>query len=604
MDFLGLSNMTIVGNTMGLIEQTCGITLNLKTIPYDDAATYQMLGDGETTAVFQLESAGMRRYIKELKPRDLKEIAALIALYRPGPMNAIPRYIKAKQGDVKVTYLHPDLEPILKETFGVIVYQDQAMLIAVHLAGYSWSEADALRKAMAKKKPEIIAQHRSIFTEKAVQRGVARDTAEAIFAHIEPFAGYGFPKAHAARYANDCYQNAFLKANYPAEYMASVLTAEMGDAAKVSAAVVEARRLGVDVRGPDVNLSQGNFSVEQGGIRFGLAAIKNVGAGPVEAIVKAREEAGSFASLEDIVGRVDLRALNRKALECLIKAGATDCLGDRSSVLESVESAIAAGQQMQRASLAGQSSLFDGPTVTPYATKQPRADAPVPEAALKERLRWEKDLLGMYLSEHPLARMAVGLRTQSTHSVAQLAEEASGLKITLGGMLTSIRRITTKTQQTMLAVELEDMTGTVEAVVFPRTFESTRELWEEDAILLISGRLDVRGDRTQVVVESASTYQPNQAPKRHHLRITVPRFGDTETCRRRLERLRDLLVRYPGSDGFELRVANHIGIIKIADVPNAYTGYCPELDESIRKLLGADALAVQELRPKELLAAV
>lgn len=599
MDFLGLSNMTIVGNALKLIERTRGIKLDLKAIPYDDARTYDMLGEGETTAVFQLESAGMRRYIKELKPRNLKEIAALIALYRPGPMSSIPRYIRVKNGEAAVEYLHPELEPFLRETFGVIVYQDQAMLIAVHLAGYSWSEADALRKAMAKKKPEIIAEHRGIFIERAVARGVERSVAEAIFAQIEPFAGYGFPKAHAARYANDCYQNAFLKANYSAEYMAAVLTAEMGDSAKVSAAVVEARRLGVDVLPPSINASSAQFAVERSAIRFGLAAIKGVGSAPVEAIVHERERQGPFASLEDLCGRVDLRLVNRKTLECLIKAGALDELGDRSQLLDDLEKAVATGQHMQRASLAGQTSLFGGPT-TPTARPGKQAAPPPSPAAQKERLHWEKELLGLYLSEHPLMRVAASIAAQATHAVSRVGEDAIGQKVTVGGMVASTRQIMTKSGQTMLYAELEDVTGSLEVVVFPRTYESTRDVWADDAILFVTGKAEMRGDRIQVICEQARPVNAFEPPKRHYLRITIPRFADVATCRRRLELLRDALLRYPGDDNFDLRVQNHVGIIKIADVPGATTGYCPELDAAIRKLLGPDSLTVQELRPRSL----
>ncbi len=602
MDFLGLSNLTIVGNTLKMIAVTRREEIDLKTIPYDDERTYDMLGEGATTAVFQLESAGMRRYIKELKPRNLKEIAALIALYRPGPMNSIPRYIQEKHGNGQIKYLHPDLEPILRETFGVIVYQDQAMLIAISLAGYSWSEADVLRKAMAKKKPEIIAQQRVIFQERAVARGIHPDVAEAIFAQIEPFAGYGFPKAHAARYANDCYQNAYLKANYAPEYMAAVLTAETGDAAKVSAAVVEALRLQVKVLPPDINRSGSSFTVEDGNVRFGLFAVKNVGTGPVDAVIRVREASGPYASLDDFCARIDHKAMNRKALDSLIKAGAFDSLGDRSVIMESVDRALQAGQQVQKAALAGQVSLFGGPVepaVAPLAASAVlAAPAPVNEVVLKERLRWEKELLGLYLSEHPLTRMTEGLSAQASHTVLQLTDDVVGQKVTLGGMVVSLRKVVTKSQQTMLYAEFEDMTGTVEVVVFPRTLEGMRHTWEEDAILIVSGRLESRADRFQVVCESAVPYRASHLPTRRHVRITIPRFPDAATCRRRLELLRDLLTRHPGSDGFELRVANHVGTIRLTDIPNASTSYSPELEAGIRNLLGADSVMVQELKPK------
>jgi len=379
---------------------------------------------------------------------------------------------------------------------------------------------------------------------------------------------------------------------------AAVSVGLVGAAMWLSGDRIEARRLGVEVLPPSINTSGEEFTVEDGAIRFGLAAIKGVGSGPVQAVVRERGQGGPYVSLEDLCARADLRLVNRKTLECLVKAGALDELGDRSRLLEDIEKAVSTGQQMQRASLAGQSSLFGGPA--PSAAPAKLAAPPVNPVAQRERLRWEKELLGLYLSEHPLMRVAANIAAQATHAANQVGEDVIGQKVTVGGMVASTRPIMTKSGQTMLYVELEDVTGSIEVVVFPRTYETTRDVWEDDAILFVTGKAEMRGDRIQVICEQARAVAAFEPPTRHHLRITIPRFADSDTCRRRLELLRDALLHHPGDDNFDLRVQNHVGLIKIADVPGATTGYCPELDAVIRKLLGPDSLSVQELRPRSL----
>lgn len=338
MDFLGLINLTTLGRARELIRKTRGIDIDLYKLPMNDTNTYKLLGEGETTGVFQLEGVGMRRYIKDLKPTSFYEIMAMIALYRPGPMEHIPTYIKAKQGIEPIRYPHPDLENILKETYGVIVYQDQILFIVRTFAGYSLGQADIFRKAMGKKIPEIMQKEKKNFLAGALKKGYSEEVAGQIFALIEPFAGYAFNKAHSASYALIAYQTAYLKANYPAEYMTALLIAHTGQAEKVASAVAECRRLGIPVLGPDVNRSQVDFAIEkdkQGNpaIRFGLAAIKNVGVGAVEPAVAERSKNGDYPSVEDLCRRADMKSVNKRVMESLIKAGAMDSLGSNRGAL-------------------------------------------------------------------------------------------------------------------------------------------------------------------------------------------------------------------------------------------------------------------------------
>ncbi|HEX6779758.1 MAG TPA: DNA polymerase III subunit alpha, partial [Ktedonobacterales bacterium] len=320
-DFLGLSNLTILQNSVNFIKESRGIDLDLERIPRDDSKAYALLASGETTGIFQLESGAMRQYIKELKPTSIEDLTAMVALYRPGPMDSIPTFIKAKHGEIQIKYLHPDLEPFLKDSYGVIVYQDQVLYIAVNLAGFTWGEVDAFRKAMGKKIPEELIKYRSKFIQGCVKHGIQEKIADEIFTLIEPFGGYGFNKAHACSYAWVAYMTAYLKANYTPEFMAATLTTEASDAKKVMAAIAECKRMGVEVLPPDINKSGKGFTVEDGNIRFGLLAIKNVGSKPIEEIISTRDKGGPFASLADLCARVDSRAVTRSALECLIKVG-------------------------------------------------------------------------------------------------------------------------------------------------------------------------------------------------------------------------------------------------------------------------------------------
>ncbi|HEU5318141.1 MAG TPA: DNA polymerase III subunit alpha [Chloroflexota bacterium] len=516
MDVLGLANLTILEHARRIIEERHpDLQIDLQHLPmdYDDPSgqprkTFEMLAAGDTTAVFQLESGGMRKCLKGLRPNQINDLLAIVALYRPGPMDYIPAFTAAKNGQTPVTFLHEDLRPILEETYGICVYQDQVLQIVRQIAGFSWGEADVLRKAMGKKNQALMEEQKGIFLKRTLERGYDRAFAEQLWGIIEPFAGYGFPKGHAAAYAVVAYQTAFLKANYPAEYMTAVLCSEAGNAAKVSEAVAECRRLGVEVLPPDVNRSRLQFSlVEHGGataILYGLAGIKNVGHSAIETLVKDREANGAFVDLADFCRRVDLRQLNKRALESLVKAGATDSLGERAALLAGLDAAMAQAQQDARARLAGQTSLFDllgddGDAAVSGATF---ALPSVPPAERRQRLAWEREMLGLYISEHPLKSVERSLAQRVSCRVSEVGEELVGQTLTVGGFISSMRLIPTKRGDLMAALELEDVSGTAEVVVFPRTFQAQRELLKEDAVILVRGKVDTPDDRPKILAET------------------------------------------------------------------------------------------------------
>ncbi|HEX5417678.1 MAG TPA: DNA polymerase III subunit alpha [Chloroflexota bacterium] len=503
MDFLGLANLTILGRTLEIIQQTRGETLDLQKLPLEDTKSFEMLGRGETVGVFQVEGHGMTQYLMELRPTNIADLAAMIALYRPGPMSNIPQYIARKHGVEAVEYPHPLLEEVLNDTFGVLTYQDQVLQVLRRVAGYSLGQADIVRKAMGKKVRALMEQEQPRFIEGARKNGVSEKDALIIWELLEPFAGYGFNRAHACCYAMVAYQTAYLKTNYPAEYMVAVLLAASGNTEKVVTAVAETRRLGIPVLPPDVNKSDVGFAIEVTGtgsaIRWGLAAVKNVGEAAIQPIVAARA-AGPFESIDDFINRVDLKAMNKRVLESLIKAGAFDGLGKRSQLLQVLDRLIGVAQKKAQAALSGQTSLFD---VLPVQTETATVALPdVPEVANKERLAWEKELLGVYLSDHPLQQVTRQLLEVITLQIAELGEDQVGRKLTLGGMLVNVRSLITKKKDAMVSATLEDLTGTLDVVGFPRTYERTRSVWENDALVVMTGKLDVREDRFQLIVDT------------------------------------------------------------------------------------------------------
>ena len=524
-DFLGLINLTILADAVELIRRHRGVEIDVDNLPLDDRKTFELLSTGETTGIFQLEGGGMRRYVKELRPTEVRDLAAMVALFRPGPMANIPSYIRRKHGEEAVSYLHESLEPALRDTYGIFVYQEDIMTAAIAMADYTGPEADNLCYAIRKKKESVLREHEAKFKAGAKKKGIPPSVVDQVFAAFEPFARYGFNKAHATCYGLIAYQTAYLKANYPVEFMTAVLNGFRERAEKVAAVIAECHRpeINIEVHAPDVQKSHAQFTVETDAagvpqaIRFGLAAVKNVGEGAIEAIVAAREgrseisdDAGDFTSLDDLCRRVDLRTVNKRVLESLIKAGAMASLGSPGILLNRLDHALETGARHQRDVAAGQGTLFDlfaapAEPVTAIGA-QSASEADEDDVPRRERLRWEKELLGLYLSEHPLRDIEAQLPEYVTAYSGELAEESDQAKVTLGGIIQSSRRVITRAGSTMLVATLEDLQGSVEVVVFPKVFADTANAWADDSIVLVSGRVDHRDDSAQVLCEAVHAW--------------------------------------------------------------------------------------------------
>ncbi len=445
-DFLGLSNLTILRQAVDLVRQERGIEIDLDTIPLDDSRTFELLASGETTGIFQLESAGMRRYIRDLRPTSVLDLAAMVALYRPGPMDNIPAYIRRKHGQEKVTYLHPLLEPYLEKTYGIFVYQEDIMAAAIALGGFTGPEADTLGYAIRKKKSAVLRAQREKFVTQAAERGVAPQVIDQVFAAFQPFERYGFNKAHATCYGLIAYQTAYLKANYTVEYMTSVLTAFRSNEEKVAAAIAECRRMGIEVLPPDVHSSGVEFTVEGQAIRFGLLAVKNVGQGAIESIIAARAEGGRFRSLRDFCERVDLRLVNSRVIEALAWVGALSEFGHTFQILDALPTILPSAQAVQQQQATGQLSAFDMLFAeAPVESLPDRTEAP-----RRERLRKEKELLGLYLSEHPMGEVAEQVGAYVNAYSGDLKDESlDGQRIVVAGIVTGFRTVITKAKSTM-----------------------------------------------------------------------------------------------------------------------------------------------------------
>ena len=574
-DFLGLSNLTILDNALKYIQQSRREEIVLEKIPLDPVSddeeqnarrqrAFDLLASGETTGIFQLEGPKMTEYIKQLKPSRIEDIMAMIALYRPGPMDSIPDFIDAKHGRKKVTYLDPRLEEWLNESYGVIVYQDQVLFIAVGLAGFSWGKANKFRKVLSKKIVHEVQGYRADFVQGCIKNGVKKEIAEEIFTLIEPFGGYGFNKAHAASYAVVAFYTAYLKANHTAEFMAATMTTEASDARKIANAIAECKRMGVEVLGPDVNHSDRGFSVENGGVRFGLLAIKGIGEGPISEIVRARNSGEVFKSLADFCTRVDPKFVGKGAIETLIKAGAMDSLADgkRHQLLDAVERAMQFGKSERMAKERGMISLFgDMEEITNAFEFTLNQNAE--EISRKQLLVWEKELIGVYISKHPLTYVSNLLKERVTHHTVQITEELDRQKVVVGGTITDARRITTKRGETMCVVQLEDMTGSIGVTVFPRTYEETAELWAEDTVVIVSGEVQVRRDEPGILcnyVEQLHAIEEEMNRKQYQIWITLQLSGSDEKSisndRIRVMDIYNYIRDQPGRDHYEILVAN------------------------------------------------
>ncbi len=644
MDILGLINLTILDRAVKLVAEARGINLELPNIPLDDQKTFALLSSGDTANVFQLEGAGMRRYIKELKPSSLRDVAAMIALYRPGPMEHVSTFIDAKHGRAPIKFPHEALKEILHETYGVIVYQDQVLIIARTFAGYTLGEADIVRKAMGKKIPEVMRQEKDKFIEGALKQGYTREMAQQMFDLIEPFAGYAFNKAHSMSYALISYWTAYFKANYSVEYMTAVLNSYLGNTDKVASAIGECRRLRIYVLPPSINESGVGFTMEkmedgQDAIRFGLAAVKNVGEGAVGLILQVREEGGPFKSIEDLCARADMKGLNRRALESLIKVGALDCLGNRGSLLAAVERILAMANREAKLKQSGQATMFDlfGESVpTPLGT----IELPDMDVLQKEKLVWEKELLGVYLSDNPISSVAYQANSEAIVFKDQLDPEMK--RVQLVGQVMSTQKRYTREQKPFLIANLGLMDGQVEVAVWSKQLEETEALWVEGNFLLVVGRVRVRNDQISITCENVEEYNlpapdvhtqtevsanveeaeppsqeksqpqssspsppslekplpqpPSPTPNagKHRLRLRFRETDDPVQDEYLLKDVVTLLLDYQGTDPVKLEIATNGHSVQM-DLPIVSVNCCQELIESLEKVMGYPGAIIEDI---------
>jgi DNA polymerase-3 subunit alpha len=500
MDFLGIRNLSILGDAVHLVKKTKGVDVVIDRLPTDDKKTFELLATGKTMGVFQLNGDGMTKYLMELKPERIEDIMAMVALYRPGPIESIPEYIKRKHDPSLIHFLDPRMKDLLSMSYGVIVYQDDVMLIAIHLGGYSWLEADKLRKAMGKKIPEEMAKQKIKLHEGLLKHGMSEKKAKELWNLIEPFAAYGFNKAHAASYGMVAYETAYMKANFPAEYMTALMTAESGDLEKIAEAVAECRRMEIEVLPPDINESLKNFTyLDDHHIRFGLLVIKNLGEEVIESILSERKAGGDFKDLADFVARVAHRAFNKKSLEALIKTGALDRFAERNQLLENLDRLLLHNKSVQKEKTTNQPSLFSTAASTIPQTISLRAAEP---AKLNTQLAWEKELLGLYVSGHPYQKIHEFLDGTLMH-MKDLPAQKDGSFVYAGGIILLPKTIVTKKGDPMAFIGLEDMTGKQEVIVFPKTFATVKDVMVEGQICLVSAKVSKReGEEAKLLANS------------------------------------------------------------------------------------------------------
>ena len=618
MDFLGLTNLTILDRAVKMVEQTRGIKIDVHQLPLDDKKTFDLLSSGKTTDVFQLESSGMQRYIKDLQPSSLGDISAMIALYRPGPMEHIDTFINAKHGRAAIKYPHPSLTEILEETHGVIVYQDQVLLILQAFAGYSLGQADTVRKAMGKKIPEMMRQEREGFIKGALDKGFTQELAQEVFNLIEPFAGYAFNKAHSVSYALISYWTGYFKANFPQEYMASVLNSRLDHPEKVAGSIGECFRIGIPVLPPNVNHSGVLFTLdsdEEGGaaLRFGLAAIKNVGESAIRPIVEERERGGPFKTLDDFCGRADLRGLNRRSLESLIKVGAFDSLASRGTLLAAADQVLSLAQKEARRKEAGQSSMFDVLSESVEAGPVVAIPSNGEDVQPGEKISWEKELLGVALSESPLKAIAAVNSSGSITSSDQLDPEMDGQVVSVLGQVSSVSQRMTQKQRSYLVATLDMVYGSAEVIAWPEVLERTRNIWQEGNLVQVSGKLKVRGDEISVYCDQAKVYGEengagaadngsvpsskapveNAPPVAEKLLLRVVESDDRQEDIHSLREAVRILLEYPGDSPVNLEISSG-GKQVLMELPQVATGYCPELHRRIEALLGEGSVLVED----------
>jgi DNA polymerase-3 subunit alpha len=608
-DFLGLSNLTVIERALKIIKAVRKIDIDLQNLPIDDQKTYQLLQKAETTGIFQLESDGMKRYLKQLKPTEFADITAMVALYRPGPMELIPDYIAGKHGRKKITYLHPKLEPILAPTHGIAVYQEQVLRIARDIAGFTLGEADVLRKAIGKKIRELLLEQREKFILGAVKNGVKEEIAQRLFDFTEPFARYGFNKAHAACYAQIAYITAYLKAHFPAEFMAALLTSDQDNTDRITIEIEECRRLGLKVLPPAINESFGTFAVVPGTkyIRYGLAAIKNVGRGSIEAIVSERKKNGKFKSIEDFLKRVDYRQINRKILESLIKSGAFDEIGSRGSMLAGVDEMIKFAGDFQKSSASGQTDIFAMMATT--QDNSAKLELPnVDEIDKKQKLAWERELLGVYISEHPLSQY-FGFLKKFTRPLNSITASQEGKRVQVGGIITKLKTIITKNNKQMAFAEIEGEKGKIEILVFPNIFEKNSAIWAADSLVLITGSVSSKDDQLKILADKATSLEEAISQEKNNQiaseskqrsvqikkkKITVKRLIlqiNKETKKEILDTIKRILSEFSGSSPVYIRIPHNGGMKEM--ITKSKVKIMPDLIKRLTKILSSESVEVR-----------
>jgi len=616
-DFLGLQNLDIIATCLRLLRQTRGLDIDIEKIPYDDAKTYELIANGDTHGVFQFEGAGMRRMLMDMRPQSFEDVSAAVALFRPGPMVNIPAFVARKQGREPIEYMHERLEPILRDTYGVMIYQEQVMMAARELAGFTMSEADILRAAMGKKDKVKMAKLRTKFIDGTVERGIPKTTAEALFDGIAKFAEYGFNRAHSAAYGVIAYQTAYLKANYPLEYMTALLIHMEGNAERVATAIVDCRIRGIEVLAPDVNRSAVDFSMTDGRILFGLAAIKNVGRHAVESIVAMRQSEGPFKSLEDLCERTSaIQDVNRRVLEALVQSGASDSLGERARLLAALDHAVSRAERARLDRESGQTSLLEMVGSPEVEANDYGLTIDVAPMVGDEKLRLEKELLGLYLSDHPLRRISAELARLSDTQAVEVTSALQDTEVRVAGLVREVRRVVTRKGQIMAYATLEDLTGSVDVVLFPRVFEQARLLFEPDKVVVVQGKVDARAGSTRGSGAAASPVEPELEAEVETASIVAEGawLWDDPECmpvsRRQLvhvripngdeglaEQLEAVLARHPGTDEVVLHVV--VGsreVVVNADRYHVLAG--PALAAEIDQLVGEAATRLETVRPK------
>lgn len=565
-DLLGIRNLSILEEALKIVQARHNIKIDIYNLPHPDPKTFKMLSEGHTFGVFQLGGSGMTRYLKELQPKQIFDIMVMIALYRPGPMQNIPEYIARSHNPSLVQYLDPSLKGILERSYGVLVYQDDLLAIAHDIAGYTWEEVDKFRKAVGKKIPaQMKLQKEKFIKGSAETTGLSTAKAEEIWAWIEPFAAYGFNKAHAASYSAVSYQTAYMKANYTVEFMAAVMTAESGDPVKIYEAVEECKKMGINVLPPDVNESLNSFTViDEHTIRFGLMGIKNLGSDVVQKIKEERKLNGKFKNLKDFISRVNIKNFNRRSWEALVKCGALDAFGERNILLYNTEQILEHAREEMRSKQAGQESLFGGATEV-HSDLNLLAAEP---ATSDEKLAWEKELLGLYVSSHPLENFKKVLSTMT--QIGRLTEEMIDRNVKLGGIISKIKRSLTKKQEPMIFLTLEDQTGAIESLIFPSTLAKMGIGIEEEKIVQISGRLSDKDGEFKLIAEDVKElpndmiYEMSVKDFESSAKVTI--CLPEKISRTTMDEIKNILSRYPGSASVSLAICDHLGT-QIKSIP-------------------------------------